>query len=116
MTTHTAISNSTTTSFIGSTRKQYHGPSSKSIRFLGRDEIGGRFSIIDKGPLQIQMEAGMVLHVHTGSVEVSQFANANESHLLEGERLVADHEGLLTVHSNGHAELQFDWPMSLPEQ
>ena len=125
MTTHTAVSDSPITPSIGAIPKRHlirsiperpHGALSKASRFLGRNAIGGRFSIIDDGPVHIQMEAGMMLHVRTGSVAAGQFTNGNERHLLEGEWLVADREGLLTVHSHARSELQADWPMSVRVQ
>ena len=78
---------------------------------LGREDISGRFSIIDSGPIQIQMETGMVLRVHSGSVQAVQSTNNNERSLAEGDRMVAERSGLLTVRSHARAQLQIDWPV-----
>ncbi len=79
---------------------------------LGREDISGRFSMIDSGPILIQMEAGMVLSVRagSGSVRSTQFANKHERFLAEGEHFVAERDGLLTVRSLSRSELQINWP------
>lgn len=115
MTIQTAISKPDTTTFQAMPSLPAAVSRSKVSVLLGRDDISGPFSLINSGPVYIQMEAGMVLLVRAGSVSVNQIAKRKGYSLLEGERLVADHDGLMTIHSHDHARLQLDWPMRVGE-
>lgn len=83
---------------------------------LRREDIGGRFSTIDSGPFVIRTEEGMVLSVRAGSVRAVQSTNDDERLLWQGDRLVAERSGLLTVRSHVRTELQIDWPMPGSEE
>ncbi len=80
--------------------------------YFGREDISGRFSLVDGGPMHIQIEAGAVLHVRAGSVQVAQLADKDEQFVAEGQYLVAKRDGLLTVRSRSRAQLQIDWPIA----
>jgi hypothetical protein len=77
---------------------------------LGSALVAGRFSLADRDPVTITAVPGLVVHVHSGLLWVTEAADNRRHRVRTGERFIAYDEGLLTVSTRERTELQLVWP------
>lgn len=77
---------------------------------LTRAEIGGRLSLVDRGPLTIAAERGLVVRVRTGSAWSSQPGDGQYWLVRAGEHFVAHRTGMLVVRAAARSEVEIEWP------
>lgn len=77
---------------------------------LTRTQIGGRLSLVDRGPLAIAAEHGLVVRVRTGSVWSSQPGDHQYWLVRADESFVAQRTGLLVMRAVERSEIEIDWP------
>jgi hypothetical protein len=77
---------------------------------LTRAQIGGRLSLVDRRPLEIAAERGLIVRVATGSVWSGQSSDPQYRLVSAGECFVADRAGSLTVRTLDRGEIEIDWP------
>lgn len=77
---------------------------------LDARQFAGPFSLIDREPVLIDAVPGLEVHVHRGSLWVTEIASKQNNFLRDGERFVASGSGALMVATLKHAELQIAQP------
>jgi hypothetical protein len=74
-------------------------------------QIAGGCSLIDRRPLAISAERGLVVRVRTGSLRVTPHDAAQDCVVVAGERFIADRAGLLVICALEATELHVEWPL-----
>ena len=77
---------------------------------LTRARIGSRLSLVDRGPLTIAADRGLVVRVRTGSLWSSQPGDGEYWLVRAGESFAARRSGLLVVRAIERSEIEIDWP------
>jgi hypothetical protein len=77
---------------------------------LTRAWIGSRHSLVDRGPLTIAADRGLVVRVCTGSIWSSQPGDGEYWLVRAGESFAARRTGLLVVRAIERSEIEIDWP------
>jgi hypothetical protein len=77
---------------------------------LTRTQIGGRLSLVDRGPLAIAAEHGLVVRIRTGSVWTSQPGDGQYWLVRTGEGFTAHRAGPLVVRAVERSEIEIVWP------
>jgi hypothetical protein len=79
---------------------------------LTRAQIGGRLSLVDRGPLVIAAERGLVLHVRIGSIWSGQPGDGQYWLVRADECFTARRTGPLAVRAVERSEIEIDWPLN----
>jgi hypothetical protein len=77
---------------------------------LTRAAIGGRMSLVDRGPLTIAAERGLIVRVRAGSIWSSQPGDGQYWLVRSGECFTAHRTGLLVVRAVERSEIEIAWP------
>jgi hypothetical protein len=75
-----------------------------------RARIGGRMSLVDRGPLTISAEHGLVLRVRIGAIWCSQPGDGQYWLVRAGDRFTAHRTGPLVVRAVERNEIEVEWP------
>jgi hypothetical protein len=77
---------------------------------LTRAQIGSRLSLVDRGPLTIAADQGLVVRVRAGSIWSSQPGDGEYWLVRAGESFAARRTGLLVVRAVERSEIEMAWP------
>jgi len=78
---------------------------------LNSQSLAGPFSLIGRGPLQVEASPGLVVHVQAGLLAIRSAWDSREYLVRAGKHFVADHVEAISLESLGHAELRLEWPV-----
>jgi hypothetical protein len=77
---------------------------------LTRARIGSRLSLVDRGPLTIAADLGLVVRVRAGSIWSGQPGDGEYWLVRAGESFAARRTGLLVVRAVERSEIEMVWP------
>lgn len=77
---------------------------------LARDEVTGRFSLLEDHAMTISTVPGTTLLVRRGTLRVGRDGERRGHWLVAGARYVAEHDGPVTLSSPETVELSVEWP------
>jgi hypothetical protein len=77
---------------------------------LTRTQISGRLSLVERGPIAIAAEHGLVVRVRTGSVWTGQPGHGQHRLVRAGEGFTAHRAGWLVVRAVERSEIEIEWP------
>jgi hypothetical protein len=83
---------------------------------LRRPQIGGRLSLVDRGPLAIAAEQDLIVYVCTGAVWATPPDGAQSRLVRAGEFVIADRAGPLVVRAVERGEVELVWPLPANER
>lgn len=83
---------------------------------LTETEIAGSLSLIDRRPLTIAAERGLVVRVRSGSLRVAQRVGGEAGVVGAGERFIAECSAALFVAALETTELRIEWPLRAVER
>jgi len=76
---------------------------------LDAQSLIGPFSLIGKGPLQVEASTGLVVHVEAGSLAISRAYDAREYFVRAGKSFIAERRGPIVIEPLQRAELRLEW-------
>lgn len=83
-----------------------------SAAVLTRATIRGTFSLIGDDPVGIEAEAGLVIRVHAGRVQLPPREERPGVVVAAGEHVVVPCAGSLTVRASKRTQIELDWPVA----
>lgn len=88
---------------------QITNPFSGASSTLRRDEIGGRFSLLEKRPVTIDAAPGLMLCIRTGVVQICHPEEEGQYLIEPGETVLLNRHVPVSLVALVRAELQLDW-------
>lgn len=77
---------------------------------LTRATTAGRFSLIERGPVAIDAEPGLIIRVHAGCLWVPHHEEYCSVGVGAGEQFVVRQAGRLTTMATDSTQLELEWP------